>query len=326
MRRSFTRWRWALIIAVLLLAGLAFAFWPTAEPVDTAMVTRGPMAIGVTDDGITRAEEYYVVSAPVTGYLSRIELEAGDPVRRGTLIARMTGRPAMPLDRRTQQELRSALASANAASEGAQASLTQPRSDLMRAEDLAARGFLPRAQLEAARTRVATGEAMLAQSRAEAARIRAQLDQPDGPAPDGPVEIRAPAGGMVLSVLNESEGVIAEGTPLMTIGDPGRIEAVIDLLSREAVRVEPGQRVEITQWGGPEPLVGRVNRVEPFGRLKNLRTGDRGAACERDRQLRGFDRLAKCAARPRLSGGRDDRPVAQRQCPACSHRSAVSRP
>ena len=266
---SFVKhWRWPLGIGVLLLAGLAVAFWPSAEPVDVGQVTRGPMAVGITDDGVTRAEEYYVISAPVTGYLSRIELEPGDRVQRGTLITRMTGRPATPLDLRTQEELRSAVAAADAAAKSSEASLAQAQNDLARAEELASRGFLPRAQLEAARTRVATSEATLAQARAEATRNRALLRQPSGPAPRASVDVRAPASGSVLSVINESEGVIAEGTPLITIGDPDGIEAVIDLLSREAVRVEPGQRVEITQWGGPEPLIGRVERVEPFGRLK----------------------------------------------------------
>ena len=262
------RWRWAILIALLLLLGLAYAFWPTATPVDTARVTRGPMAVGVTDDGVTRAEEYYVVSAPVTGYLSRIELEPGDRVTRGTLITTMTGRPSSPIDPRSTQELRGALASTQAAASGVQASLMQARRDLARAEELAGRGFLARADLEDARTRVATGEAALAQSRAEAARIRALLDQPQGPGRGAPVPVRAPASGAVLSVITESEGVIPEGTQLMTIGDPNAIEAVVDLLSREAVRVRPGNRVEISQWGGPEPLVGLVERVEPFGRLK----------------------------------------------------------
>jgi HlyD family secretion protein len=72
----------------------------------------------------------------------------------------------------------------------------------------------------------------------------------------------------VLSVITESEGAIPEGTPLVTIGDPRRIEVVVDLLSREAVRVKPGDRVRIEQWGGPQPLTGRVQRIEPFGRLK----------------------------------------------------------
>ncbi len=225
------------------------------------------MAVGVTDDGVTRAEEQYIVTAPVSGYLSRIELEAGDRVVKGALIARMTGRPATPLDPRSQAELKASLSSALAAARGAAASLAQARNDLARAEALAVRGFLPKAQLETARTRVSAGEAALAQTRGDAARLRAALSQP----PDsqgGGVPVRAPAAGSVLSVITESEGMIAEGTPLLSIGDPHRIELVVDLLSREAVRVKSGDRVEVTQWGGPQPLIGHVERVEPFGRLK----------------------------------------------------------
>lgn len=267
MGRIFTRWRWPFLIVLLLIAGLAFAFWPSSRLLDTEQVTRGAMAVGVTDDGVTRAEEQYVVTAPVSGYLSRIELEAGDRVAKGALIARMTGRPASPLDPRSQAELKASLSSAVAAAQGAATSLAQARNDLARAEALAVRGFLPKAQLEAARTRVSAGEAALAQARGEAARLRAALSQPSD-RQGGGVPVRAPATGSVLSVITESEGMIPEGTPLLSIGDPHRIELVVDLLSREAVRVKPGDRVEVTQWGGTEPLIGHVERVEPFGRLK----------------------------------------------------------
>jgi HlyD family secretion protein len=262
------RWRWALLIGFLLIAGLAFAFWPSASLVDTGKVTRGPMEVGVTDDGITRARELYVVSAPVTGYLSRIDLEVGDAVARGTVITQMTGRPSSPLDPRSQQDLRAALAAARAGESGLGAALGQSRRDLARAEELARRGFLPRSQLEAARTRVSTGQAALAQASAEVARIQAQGAVPTGAAASVPIAIRAPAGGSVLAVINESAGVIPEGTPIMSIGDPRRIEVVVDLLSRAAVRVKVGDPVRITQWGGNAPLSGRVERIEPFGRLK----------------------------------------------------------
>jgi HlyD family secretion protein len=268
MWQRIKSWRWAIVVAALLLGGLAYAFWPTPVAVDMAKVTRGPLTVGITDDGVTRAKDVFVVSAPVTGYLSRIELEAGDPVRRGTVIATMRGLPSSPLDPRSREELRAALAAAEAAANGAQASLAQARSDLGRAEALAVKGFVTKAQLETARTRVATGQAALAQSRAEAARIRAQLGATSGAASGQGVVIRAPAGGDVLSLINESEGVIAEGTPIMTIGNPHSIEAVVDLLSRDAVRVKPGQRVQFSQWGGTEPLLGKVSRIEPYGRLK----------------------------------------------------------
>lgn len=281
------RWRWAIILAALLLIGLAVAFWPEASRVDLGNATRGPMAVGVTDDGVTRAEDYYVVSAPVTGYLTRIELEAGDPVMRNALITTMTGRPSTPLDPRSAQELRSSLIGAKAAETGAAASLAQARRDLARAEELAGRGFLPRAQLEAARTRVSTGLAALRQNQADIRRIEAAIASPAGLGTGAQIPVRAPASGMVLSVITESEGVISEGTPLMTIGDPRRIEAVVDLLSREAVRVRPGDRVEITEWGGSEPLFGFVKRVEPFGRLK---VSALGIEEQRVNVIVGFDR------------------------------------
>jgi len=268
MGAMLKRWRWALLIAGVLVLGLAFAFWPRAVLVDAAQVSKGRMVAGITDDGQTRAEDLYVVSAPVTGYLERIELEAGDSVTRGALITQMKGRPSTPLDARSQAELAAAANAARAAENGAQAALAQSWRDLQRAQQLARDGFLPRAQLEAARTRVAADRSTLAQAQAEVRRVAAQRAAPSGLASGAPVAVRAPASGSVLSVLNESEGVVLEGTSIMTIGNPDRIEGVVDLLSREAVRVKPGDAVEITQWGGPQPLRGFVKRIEPFGRLK----------------------------------------------------------
>lgn len=266
--RFLTRWRWTILIAALLLAGLAIAFWPRPTAVDTGMVSKGPMEVGITDDGVTRAEEYYIIAAPVTGYLSRIELEAGDRVSRGALVTMMSGRPVAPLDQRTRQSLQAALAAARAVQTSAIVSLGQSRRDLGRAQALAAKGFLSRAQLEAARTRVATDQATLDQVRAEATRITAELSPASGTASAASVPVKSPVEGTVLSVITESEGAIAEGTPLVTVGDARRIEVVVDLLSREAVRVKAGDHVRIEQWGGPRPLTGTVQRVEPFGRLK----------------------------------------------------------
>ncbi|MFA7585825.1 MAG: HlyD family efflux transporter periplasmic adaptor subunit, partial [Novosphingobium sp.] len=110
--------------------------------------------------------------------------------------------------------------------------------------------------------------AALVSNRAESQRLANLLAAPSGASDQTAVAVHAPAGGMVLSVINESEGIVAEGAPLMTIGDPASIEAVIDLLSREAVQVRPGDPVEFSQWGGEGPLLGKVQRIEPFGRLK----------------------------------------------------------
>jgi HlyD family secretion protein len=53
----------------------------------------------------------------------------------------------------------------------------------------------------------------------------------------------------------------------MEIGDPLDLEIVADLLSTDAVQIQPGARVTIDGWGGP-PIQGRVKRVDPAGFLK----------------------------------------------------------
>ena len=268
MTGFFKRWRWALGIAAVLMASLIFALRPQPVLVDVGRVSRGPMAVSIRDDGVTRAEDYYIVSAPVTGYMSRIDMDVGDTVRKNDRIATLIGTPAPPLDRRTERELQAALVAARANTQAIQASLLQAERDFDRAETLAVRGFFPKARLEQSRSTVASLKAMAAQAYAEVARIKMSLAQFSDVNRRQSVLIRAPVSGTVLAILTESEGTIAQGTPLVTLGDPAQIEAVVDLISREAAQVQRGAHVLVTQWGGNEPIKGRVARVEPVGRLK----------------------------------------------------------
>jgi HlyD family secretion protein len=77
----------------------------------------------------------------------------------------------------------------------------------------------------------------------------------------------APVSGRVLRVLTEDEQVVQVGTPILEIGNPGNLEVVVDLLSRDSVRVQPGAKAEITGWGGP-PIAAQVERVEPVATPK----------------------------------------------------------
>ena len=82
------------------------------------------------------------------------------------------------------------------------------------------------------------------------------------------IPIRAPVGGQVLRIHHESEGVVARGQPLVDIGDPDSLEVVVEVLSRDAVRIVPEMKVLLTRWGGDEALQGRVKTVEPVGFTK----------------------------------------------------------
>jgi HlyD family secretion protein len=56
---------------------------------------------------------------------------------------------------------------------------------------------------------------------------------------------------------------VSAGTPILEVGDPGSVELRVDLLTGEAVRVRPGNPVELVNWGGDGTLRGVVRLVEP---------------------------------------------------------------
>ena len=60
-----------------------------------------------------------------------------------------------------------------------------------------------------------------------------------------------------------SATVVTPGLAILEVGDPSDLEIEAEILSRDAVTIHPGDAVEIEQWGGDNPLHGRVRRVEP---------------------------------------------------------------
>jgi len=276
--RRYTR----LIIGLLIIAAIAaMAMWPESLEVDVTQVTQGPLQVTIDEDGETRVRDRFVVSAPVAGRLSRIELEPGDPVKRGqTILARMTPGEAPLLDPRTRGEFtagveaaRAAVGQAQAERERAAAALARARSTLQRQQALEKAGAIARDALEEAQTAVLTTEEAARAAEFSVRRAEQELQVASArllsPAPGGRmITVVAPVDGVVLRRVRESEAIVGSGEPLIEIGNPSRIEVIADLLSTDAVRVRPGTDVLIEQWGGDEPLHARVRRVEPSGFMK----------------------------------------------------------
>jgi HlyD family secretion protein len=80
--------------------------------------------------------------------------------------------------------------------------------------------------------------------------------------------IYSPIDGRVLRVLQESAAVVTPGTPLLELGDPLDLEVVVDVLSRDAVAIQPGDKAILENWGAEKPLEGRVRVVEPSAYTK----------------------------------------------------------
>ncbi|MBL8851807.1 MAG: HlyD family efflux transporter periplasmic adaptor subunit, partial [Planctomycetaceae bacterium] len=101
----------------------------------------------------------------------------------------------------------------------------------------------------------------LAQAQAALQRFDPAAQESSGA--DWHFEIRSPISGRVLRVLHESAAVLPAGTQLLELGDPANLELEVDVLSIDAVKIEPGDRIVLEHWGGEEPLTGVVKLVEP---------------------------------------------------------------
>jgi HlyD family secretion protein len=186
-----------LLGAVVLLALLVWGFRPVPRLVDVEPVTRGPLAVTLVAEGRTRVVERYRISAPVDGQLRRLELEVGDPVRAGQVIAVLDAQVSPVLDRRSQERARARLAGAEsdlaatrAAVTAAEASANLARMELERIERLAGQGMVSRTQLDQARAESLGRDAEL-----EAARFRVQSAERDRLARSGGIGTCRRAGG-----------------------------------------------------------------------------------------------------------------------------------
>jgi len=287
MRLRINRRR-AILGAGLLLAAalLILALLPDPVEVEVEPVRLGSLEVWIEEDGRTRAVDRYLVTAPVAGRLDRIALREGAHVPAGAAIARVE---PLPLDPRLRGQLQAQLTAAVARERAAATAIAQAKAaaaqaarELERRRRLAEQGALATEQLEryALELRLREEEVEAAQQAAAAAAAEvasarsALLDAGTGAAgtpASGVVAVRAPVAGTVLRVPERSARTVAQGEPLLEIGDADVLEIVVDVLSTDAVRIRPDMPAEIHGWGG-EPLAACVARVEPaaFTRVSAL--------------------------------------------------------
>jgi len=278
------RWIYTIFATALAAAGLVWLALPSPVPAEAARVQRGVLELRVEEDGVTRVRDRYVVAAPVAGLLMRPGLRVGDAVSRGDVVAVIAPNAAQMLDARTRAELGARVEAAAAQASRArallrqaEAAVIQAENDRRRLEELGRQGFasqtelersavtleLRRKDVEAARFEADAVEHDLAQARAAA---REGVSLREGGRTSATWPMRAPIGGVVLRVFQESEVALGVGAPVLEIGDLARLEARIDVLSTEATRIRPQAYVDLDAGG--VRLAGRVRRIEPYGYTK----------------------------------------------------------
>jgi HlyD family secretion protein len=198
----------------------------------------------------------------------------------GTLITIIEPTDPALLDPRARAETEARVQSTMAAEKRAEADVAAAEADVKfareefeRAKTLEARGVVAESDLDKAEhdrrvavealeaARFALQTARYEREQAEAAFIRSG---PGFPADTNWLyEVRSPIDGQVLRVMQESAAVVTPGADLIEVGDPTKLEVAVDVLSSDAVQINPGAHVFLEGWGGGYPLNARVRVVEP---------------------------------------------------------------
>ncbi len=274
---------WVVIAAVVTL--LVLALRPQPIEADFTKVLRGPLQITLDEEGKTRVRDRYMVSAPVAGRVLRIEHEPGDSVDAGrTVLARFYPSAPQLLDNRARAIAEGRVKAAEATLEKqrvellrAQAEQRHARVEFERSEKMHADGLLAANQMDSVKLQVeittelvhaAKTGIKLAQRELETAQASLIQSGSASNSENSIMLLRSPINGVILRRLQESEAVIQSGEPLVEVADPDKLEIVSDMLSTDAVQINPGDQVLIEQWGGEKTLQGRVRRIEPYGFTK----------------------------------------------------------
>lgn len=256
-----------LLSAILVAVLIAWFVWPRPVHVEVASIDRGEVRREIAEEGRVRVHDVYAVASPVGGLLKRIQLEAGDAVVKGDVLASIAPADPSLLDARIAEEAAANVAAAKAALALAEADLDLARSDEARTRQLFERGFAARAALDRAEVDVRVASSAVAQRKAELGRALAAQGKPAARARTL-TTVRSPASGRVLRVLLESETVVSAGVALMEIGNPAQIEVVAEFLSQDAAMMREGDTAFVESSGGGAPIAATIHTVEPYARTK----------------------------------------------------------
>jgi membrane fusion protein (multidrug efflux system) len=206
-------------------------------------VERGEVIAGPLISGELRAEREATVRAELSGPMTQVLVQEGQPVQKGALLGRIEARQLQDAERSAESAVRSA---AN------QVEVT--RREAERTEELVKAGALAARDLDLARSNVTAAEAQLADARSRLAAARTQLAD---------TVLRAPIAGVVSDRAVNTGDVVSPGTALFTIMDPSSMRLEASVPSRALNDLRVGATVRFTIRGYDRPFEGRIERVNP---------------------------------------------------------------
>jgi RND family efflux transporter MFP subunit len=211
------------LACLILISPSAWAALPFAvAPVKYQMADTG-----YSTEATVEAVKQSTIAAQVSGRVAAVNFDAGDYVKAGTVIVRLTA-----------QELSSAVAGSQAQVAQADATLANARANYQRQQQLFQQKFISQAALDRATAEFRAAEAAERTGRAGVGQAAAV---------SGYTVITAPYSGVVAARHVEVGETVSPGTPLMTGFDPKdmRVIANVPQYKLAAIKASPRVAVEI---------------------------------------------------------------------------------
>lgn len=202
---------------------------PADAPVPVRISVAGPSAVAgqIRATGTLAFKREMSLAFKVQGILSAFDVDSGDHVKKGQVLARIDP---------TEVHSRGS---------DAQAQLDLAQTQLARAKGLFEKGFASQARVE---------DAQAAVRRARAARTTTRFDE-------SMAVIVAPADGVILSRLAEPHQVIAPGIPVLLVGDEASgLVLKTPLTDGDVTRVRENDSATL-YFSGLSPIKAGVSRI-----------------------------------------------------------------
>lgn len=226
-----TRHLWIALLAPMSLIAPRAAL--AALPFSTAAVKYQLADTGYSSEATVEAVKQSTVAAQVSGRVAAVNFDAGDYVKAGSVIVRLSA-----------QELTSAVAGSQAQVAQANATLANARANYDRQQQLFQQKFISQAALDRA-----TAEFRAAEASARAARAGAGQSA----AVSSYTTITAPFSGVVAARHVEPGETVTPGKPLMTGFDPKDMRVIANIPQYKLAEVKAAPRVAVeipslNQW------------------------------------------------------------------------------
>ena len=253
----------AVVVVVLLVWGIKH-FWFTSPPlpqVATAPVTRGDIEETVLASGTIGAAKLVSVGAQVTGQVKLLNVQLGDTVKQGQLIAEIDALPQQNALRNAQAQLKSTEAQLRSK----KASLAQTELVLKRQRELAKEDAGLRSDLELAEANSTIAKADI--DALEAQILQAKIAESTATLNLSYTRVIAPMDGVVVAVVTEQGQTVNANQSAPTIIKLAQLDTMTvkaQISEADVPRVKAGMAVYFSLLGDPDMRIDTTLRaVEP---------------------------------------------------------------